>query len=52
VDASAQPSVAQTFGVLTVPTTVVLDARGRPVAVNHGFTPADRLASQVRAALS
>jgi hypothetical protein len=47
VDASARPDVASRFGVLTAPTTVVLEPDGRVRALNHGFAGADRLASQL-----
>ena len=50
VDATEQVEVAQQFGVLTVPTTVVLTASGQVAAVNHGFAPVQRLEAQVRAA--
>jgi thioredoxin-like negative regulator of GroEL len=52
VDALAQPEVASQFGVLTVPSSAVIDRGGRPVAVNHGFAPAERLIAQARQALT
>jgi thiol-disulfide isomerase/thioredoxin len=49
VDAARQPEVARAFGVLTVPSTVVIAARGtRIVAVNQGFTPSSRLVEQLQ----
>jgi thiol-disulfide isomerase/thioredoxin len=48
VDAADQPDVANTFGVLTVPATVVLDRRGRVAAANQGFATADELAVQLQ----
>ncbi len=48
VDASRQPDIARAFGVMTVPSTVVLDPHGSVAAVNHGFAPWHRLAEQVR----
>jgi thiol-disulfide isomerase/thioredoxin len=50
VDAARQPDVADAFGVLTVPTTVVLTPSGRVATTNNGFAPLDRLAEQVQAA--
>lgn len=50
VDAARQPRVAQAFGILTVPSTVVLDATGRVAAVNQGFTATPRLLEQVQTA--
>jgi thioredoxin 1 len=52
VDALAEPDLAEAYGVLTVPTTVVLDARARPRAVNYGFAPVAKLETQVREALA
>jgi thiol-disulfide isomerase/thioredoxin len=43
IDAAAQPEIARQWGVLSVPTTFILDARGRPRHVNHGVTPVDKL---------
>jgi thiol-disulfide isomerase/thioredoxin len=47
IDAAAQPAAADAFGVLTVPTTVVLTADGAVAAVNNGFAPTARLAEQL-----
>jgi len=43
VDALGSPELTQRYQVLTVPTTVVLDANGRVHAVNYGFTKTQRL---------
>jgi thiol-disulfide isomerase/thioredoxin len=48
VDAASQPQIARAFGVLTVPSTVVLAPTGSVVAVNHGFTPTGRLVEQLQ----
>ena len=50
VDASKQPEVARAFGVLTVPSTVVLEPAGRVVAINQGFAPSRRLIEQLQGA--
>ena len=47
VDAPSSPKLTQRYRVLTVPTTVVLDATGRAHAVNYGFTNTQRLLEQV-----
>lgn len=47
VDASERPRTAQAFGVMTVPATVVIDARGTVLAANQGFATAERLAGQL-----
>jgi len=47
VDVLAQPQLARTFGIFSVPSTVVVDRRGRVLAFNIGFASADRLHRQV-----
>lgn len=47
INAAEYPDVASAFGVLTVPTTVVLDARHRPMATNNGHAPTARLRQQI-----
>jgi thiol-disulfide isomerase/thioredoxin len=49
VDAIEQPGLADAWGVLTVPTTFVIDSRGRPRGVNHGVARAGKLAHQLTA---
>jgi thioredoxin-like negative regulator of GroEL len=50
IDAARQPDVARAFGVLTVPSTIVLAASGQVVAVNQGFAPSGRLVEQLQRA--
>ena len=52
VDALAQPDLASQFGVLTVPSSAVIDRTGKPIAINHGFAPAERLIAQARQVLA
>ena len=47
VDASAAPAVAQEWGVMSVPTTFIIDASGKPRYVNHGVTNAETLIKQL-----
>jgi thiol-disulfide isomerase/thioredoxin len=47
VDASSAPEVAQEWGVLSVPTTFIIDANGKPRYVNHGVTNAETLIQQL-----
>lgn len=47
VDASQQPEIAQEWGVLTVPTTFVIDASGQPRYVNQGIAAAKKLIQQL-----
>lgn len=51
IDAPSSPELTQRYAVLTVPTTVVLDASGKAHAVNYGFAPMGKLLAQVDAAL-
>ena len=46
VDAASQPGIASQWGVLSVPTTFVIDAQGNPRYVNHGVAPLDKLQRQ------
>jgi thioredoxin 1 len=47
VDAAAEPNLAERFGIMTVPSTVVVDSGGRIVAINHGVAPWEKLAIQL-----
>jgi thioredoxin 1 len=47
LDAVEQEAIARFYGIMTVPTTVVLDPQLRPVAVNHGVTPLPKLMMQI-----
>lgn len=50
LDAVDQRELADFYHVMTVPTTIVLDGMGRPVAVNHGLATPDRLLAQLEQA--
>ena len=52
VDAPDAPELTQRYRVLTLPTTVVLDASGTARAVNYGFAPTQRLLEQVNSILA
>ncbi|MCS7010239.1 MAG: thioredoxin family protein [Anaerolineales bacterium] len=47
VDAGVRPDVAHRWGVMSVPTTFVFDAQGRPRYVNHGVVSAETLLKQL-----
>lgn len=47
IDASVQPRTADEWGVLSVPTTFVIDPNGKPRRVNHGVATADKLFRQL-----
>src|SRR5258708_3541469 len=38
VDASVRPELADYWGVLSVPTTFIIDGQGQPRHINHGVT--------------
>ena len=47
VDAVEQDAVARFYGVMTVPTTILLDRNRKPTAINHGLAPLPKLQQQV-----
>lgn len=50
VDAEQQADVAERWGVMSLPTTFVLDTNGKPRAVNYGVASADKLIKQLQQA--
>lgn len=48
VNAYERPDLAKDWGVMSVPTTFILDAQGRPRHVNHGVAPAEKLLEQLK----
>ena len=49
IDAAERPDLADSWGVLSVPTTFIIDRKGRPRQVNHGVALASKLDRQLRA---
>jgi thioredoxin-like negative regulator of GroEL len=47
IDAAAQPDQAGHWGVLSVPTTILIDPAGKPRHINHGVAPAEKLRRQI-----
>lgn len=47
VDAMQRPDLAESWGVLSVPTTFVIDSKGEPRRVNHGVALAEKLLEQL-----
>lgn len=47
IDATERPDLAKVWGVLSVPTTFVLDARGEARYVNNGVARAEKLIQQI-----
>ncbi|MBO0794400.1 MAG: hypothetical protein J2P36_26090, partial [Ktedonobacteraceae bacterium] len=43
IDATSEHDLTQAYHILTVPSTVILDAQGKAHAVNYGFANAQRL---------
>ena len=48
IDATERPELAKTWGVMSVPTTFVLDARGEARYVNNGVARAEKLLEQIQ----
>jgi thiol-disulfide isomerase/thioredoxin len=48
IDATQQPDLAQRWGVLSVPTTFVIDSRGKARYVNNGVARAEKLLKQLQ----
>jgi thiol-disulfide isomerase/thioredoxin len=48
IDATERPDLAKTWGVMSVPTTFLLDAHGEARFVNNGVTRAEKLMEQLQ----
>jgi hypothetical protein len=51
IDAPAAPDLASRYHILTLPSTVLLNPTGEPLAVNYGFANLEKLQAQIDAAL-
>jgi thiol-disulfide isomerase/thioredoxin len=47
IDATVAPELADRFGILSVPSTVVISRQGHVLAINHTLAPATKLAAQL-----
>ena len=47
IDVEREPDKAAQFNVMTLPSTIVVDAVGRVKAINYGITNAQRLSEQL-----
>lgn len=52
VDADQQLHDAQRWGVMSLPTTYILDSQGQPKAVNYGVASAEKLRKQIQEAIA
>ncbi|HLO32516.1 MAG TPA: thioredoxin family protein [Anaerolineales bacterium] len=48
IDATQRPDLAKTWGVMSVPTTFVIDERGEARYVNNGVARAEKLLEQIQ----
>ncbi len=48
IDATEHPDLAKTWGVMSVPTTFLLNARGEARYVNNGVTRVEKLMEQIQ----
>ena len=48
IDATQRPDLAKAWGVMSVPTTFVLDTRGEARYVNNGIARAEKLLEQIQ----
>ncbi|HJS18882.1 MAG TPA: thioredoxin family protein [Anaerolineales bacterium] len=48
IDATERPDLAKKWGVMSVPTTFLLDANGKARYVNNGVTRAEKLMKQIQ----
>ncbi|NHZ71615.1 MAG: conjugal transfer protein TraF [Aquificales bacterium] len=47
IDVDTEPDTAKQYGVMTLPTTMILDANGRVQEINYGLTPPHKLEQQI-----
>ncbi len=47
IDVTIQPNLADAWGVLSLPTTFIIDSIGQPRGVNHGVAMEEKLLAQL-----
>lgn len=47
IDVDSQPDKAKEYGVMTLPTTMIIDANGQVKEINYGLTPSHKLQKQL-----
>ncbi|MBK8987432.1 MAG: thioredoxin family protein [Chloroflexi bacterium] len=52
INVDEQPDQAQRYGVMTLPTTMLLDAAGQVREINYGLTPVHKLQQQIKTVFS
>lgn len=52
IDATQRPNLADYWGVLSVPTTFIIDSTLQPRGINHGVASAEKLKKQIESAES
>lgn len=50
IDASQRPDLADYWGILSVPTTFIIDSKLQPRGINHGVASAEKLKKQIESA--
>jgi thiol-disulfide isomerase/thioredoxin len=50
IDATQSPELADYWGVLSVPTTFIIDSKLQPRGINHGVASAEKLKKQIESA--
>ncbi len=48
INAIAEPDLAKQYGVMTVPSTFIIDPQGKLSAINHGFANLEKLHNQIQ----
>ncbi len=47
IDVDTEPEKAKQYGVMTLPTTMILDTTGQVKEINYGLTPSHKLSKQL-----